>query len=42
MFYCKCGHEHEKLLKEEELVDISKILGLIFNKEEYQKIYNHI
>ena len=42
MFYCKCGHEHEKLFKEEKLVDISKILGLIFNKEEYQKIYNHI
>ena len=42
MFYCKFGHEYEKLFKKEELADISKILGLIFNIEEYQKICNHI
>ena len=40
--YSKCGHEYEKILKEEESVEILKILGLINNIEESQKIYNHI
>ena len=31
----------KKIFKEEKSVDISKILGLIDNIEEYQKIYNH-
>ena len=38
--YSKCGHE-KKYLKEEKSVEIAKILGLIDNIEEYQKIYNH-
>ena len=31
----------KKIFKEEKSVDIAKILGLIDNIEEYQKIYNH-
>ena len=34
----KCKNEDEK---EEESIEILKILGLINNIEEYQKIYNH-
>ena len=30
-----------KIFKEEESIEILKILGLITNIEEYQKIYNH-
>ena len=40
--YSKCGHVREKIFKEEELIEISNILGLITNIEEYQKIYNHV
>ena len=40
--YSKCGHEYEKMLKEEESIEILKILGLITNIEGYQKIYNHV
>ena len=39
--YSKCGHEYEKIFKEEGSVEILKILGLINNIDEYQKIYNH-
>ena len=39
--YSKCGHENEKTFKEEESIEILKILGLINNIEEYHKIYNH-
>ena len=39
--YSKCGHENEKKFKEEESIEILKVLGLINNIEEYQKIYNH-
>ena len=39
--YSKCGHEYEKILKEEESIEILKILGLINNIEVYQKICNH-
>ena len=35
--YSKYGHENEKIFKEEELIEILKILGLINNMEEYQK-----
>ena len=35
--YSKYGHEYEKIFKEEELIEILKILGLINNIEEYQK-----
>ena len=40
--YSKCGHEYEKIFKEEESTEILKILGLIDNIEEYQKIYNYV
>ena len=36
--YSKCAHEYEKIFKEEESIEILKILGLITNIEEYQKI----
>ena len=40
--YSKCGHEYKKIFKEEDSIKILKILGLITNTEEYQKLYNHI
>ena len=40
--YSKCGHEYEKILKEEESIEILKLLGLINSIEGYQKIYNHV
>ena len=40
--YSKCGHEYKKIFKEEDSIKILKILGLITNIEEYQKLYNHI
>ena len=35
--YSKCGHEYKKIFKEEEPVEVLKILGLIANIEKYQK-----
>ena len=40
--YSKCGHKYEKIFKKEESIEILKVLGLINNIEEYQKIYNHV
>ena len=37
-----CDHEYEKIFKEEESIEILKILALINNIEEYKKIYNDI
>ena len=39
--YSKCGLEYKKIFKEEESIEVLKILGLINNIEEYQKIYNY-
>ena len=39
--YSKSDHEYEKIFKEES-IEILKILGLINDVEEYQKIYNHV
>ena len=39
--YSKCDHEYEKIFKEEESIEILKILGLTNSIEEYQKIYDH-
>ena len=39
--YSKCDHENKKRFKEEESIKILKILGLVNNIEEYQKINNH-
>ena len=39
--YSKCFHEYKKIFKEEQTIEILKILGLINNIEEYQKTYNH-
>ena len=36
-----CGPEYKYIFNEEESVEILKILGLITNIEQYQKIYNH-
>ena len=36
--YIKCNHEHEKIFKERESIEILKILGLINIIEKYQKI----
>ena len=38
----KCGNEDEKIYMEEESIEILKILRLINNIEEHQKIYNHV
>ena len=40
--YSRCSHEYEKLFKEEESIEILKILALINNIVEYRKIYNHV
>ena len=32
----------KKIFKEQESIEILKILGVINNPEEYQKTYNHI
>ena len=40
--YGNCGLEYEKIFKEQESIKILKILCLIHNIEEYQKIYNHV
>ena len=34
----KCANEDEKIFKEEELIEILKMLGSITNIKEYQKI----
>ena len=38
----RCGSKDEQMFKQKESIDISKILGLINDIEEYQKIYNHV
>ena len=35
----KCKNEDEKIFKEEESIEILKILGLINNIKKYQNIY---
>ena len=37
--YSKCDHEYEKIFKEEESVEILKILGLINDIEKYHNKY---
>ena len=39
--YSKCGHAYAKIFKDEESIEILRILGLINNIEEYQKIYSY-
>ena len=39
--YSKCGHEYKKIFKEEDSIQILKILSLITNIEEYQELYHH-
>ena len=43
VIYSKCGHEmwSLKIFKEEDSIEVTRILGLITNIEEYQKIYIH-
>ena len=40
--YSKCIHEYKKIFKEEDSIEMLKILALITNIEEYQKLYNHV
>ena len=42
--YClhKCGHEYNKINKTEESIEILKVLGLIINIENYEKICNQV
>ena len=40
--YSKCGHEYEKIFKEEESIEVLKIFVSINNIEEHNRIYNHI
>ena len=37
--YSKYDHEYQKIFKEEDSIEILKILGLITNIEECQKLY---
>ena len=37
-----CGIEDEKIFKEEESIEILKIIGLITNIQEHQRIYKSI
>ena len=40
--YSKRGHEYKRIFKkEEESIEVLKILCLINNKEECQRLYNH-
>ena len=41
IIFNKCKIEDEKMFKEKESIEILKILGLIHNIEEYEKIENH-
>ena len=36
-----CVNEYKKILKEEESIELLKILGLITNIEQYQKTYKY-
>ena len=38
----KCKNENKKIFKEEESIEILKILGLVASIEEYQNMYNHV
>ena len=40
--YSKCGHEYIKIFKKEDSTEILKILAVITNIEEYQKLSNHV
>ena len=40
--YSKCGHEYEKIFNEEKSIEISKILSLINNMKEHNRIYNNV
>ena len=43
IFFCsKCGHDNKKKFKEEESIEILKILSLITNIEQSHKLYNHV
>ena len=39
--YSRCGHEYKKIFKEEESIEILKVLALINNIEDYHKLYNY-
>ena len=39
VIYSKCCHEYKKIFEEKESIEILKIVALITNIEECQKIY---
>ena len=40
--YSKCGHEYKKISKEEKSIEILKILGLVNNIKEHNRVYDHV
>ena len=40
--YSMCNQEYETIFKEEESIEILKVLCLTNNMKEHQKIYNHV
>ena len=40
--YSKCGNEYIKIFKKEDSTEILKILAVITNIEEYQKLSKHV
>ena len=40
--YGKCGNEYEKIFKDDDSIEILKILDLITNIEEYENISKYI
>ena len=44
IIYSKCGHKYKKNIQRRRFnwIEILKIIGLITNKQEYQKLYNQV
>ena len=42
VIYSKCGHEYEKIFEEKESIEILKVVALITNIEECQKIDTYV
>ena len=40
--YSKFSHEYEQIFKDEEWIEVLKILALINNIEEHNRIYNNV
>ena len=42
IFHSKYGHEYQIIFKEEDSIETLKVIGLIINIEEYQKLHKHV